>query len=141
MIISEGLAKKLGLYENDSGMLMSVASGIGGQVTVMRTIIDEVQMGGATESFVPAIITSSMSNAFEGLIGMDFMANYSISIGPVGAVKIIESITPLFILIFGITFSNLFPDFFIHEKQQNMLKNILLIITTVIGLFVVRKYA
>jgi len=80
MIISTGLAKKLGLYEKDNGMLMSVARGIGGQVNVMRTIIDEVQIGGATESFVPAIITSSMSNAFEGLIGMDFMGNYSISI-------------------------------------------------------------
>ena len=90
MIISEGLAKKLGLYENDSGMLMSVASGIGGQVAVMRTIIDEVQMGGATESFVPAIITSSMSNAFEGLIGMDFMANYSISIDNVNNFIILQ---------------------------------------------------
>lgn len=90
MIISEGLAKKLGLYENDSGMLMSVASGIGGQVTVMRTIIDKVQMGGATENFVPAIITSSMSNAFEGLIGMDFMANYSISIDNVNNFIILQ---------------------------------------------------
>jgi len=71
-------------------MLMSVASGIGGQVTVMRTIIDEVQMGGATESFVPAIITSSMSNAFEGLIGMDFMANYSISIDNVNNFIILQ---------------------------------------------------
>ena len=90
MIISEGLAKKLGLYENDSGMLMSVASGIGGQVAVMRTIIDKVQMGGATENFVPAIITSSMSNAFEGLIGMDFMANYSISIDNVNNIMILQ---------------------------------------------------
>jgi hypothetical protein len=90
MIISEGLAKKLGLYENDSGMLMSVASGIGGQVAVMRTIIDKVQMGGATENFVPAIITSSMSNAFEGLIGMDFMANYSISIDNVNNFIILQ---------------------------------------------------
>jgi len=90
MIISEGLAKKLGLYENDSGMLMSVASGIGGQVAVMRTIIDKVQMGGATENFVPAIITSSMSNAFEGLIGMDFMANYSISIDNVNNIIILQ---------------------------------------------------
>ncbi|NIP38532.1 MAG: DUF4124 domain-containing protein [Candidatus Dadabacteria bacterium] len=80
MVISEGLAKRLGLYENDSGLLLSVASGIGGQVNVMRTIIDKVAIGGATENFVPTVITSSMSKAFEGLIGMDFMGNYSISI-------------------------------------------------------------
>lgn len=30
MIISQSLAKKLGLYENNSGLLLSVASGIGG---------------------------------------------------------------------------------------------------------------
>jgi len=81
MIISSAMAKRLGLYENDSGMLLSVARGIGGQVAVMRTIIDEVQIGGAKETFVPASITpDSMSKSFEGLIGMDFMGNYSISI-------------------------------------------------------------
>ncbi len=90
MIISEGLAKKLGLYEQGSGMLLSVASGIGGQVTVMRTIVDEFSLGGAKESFVPAVITSSMSDAFEGLIGMDFMGNYSISIDNVNKYIILQ---------------------------------------------------
>lgn len=90
MIISEGLAKKLGLYEQGSGMLLSVASGIGGQVTVMRTIVDEVSIGGAKESFVPAVITSAMSDAFEGLIGMDFMGNYSISIDNVNKYIVLQ---------------------------------------------------
>ncbi len=91
LVISAKLAKILGLYENDSGMLMSFAKGIGGQVTVMRTIIDEIQLGGATESFVPAIITNSMSDSFEGLIGMDFMSKYSISIDNVNHYVILKS--------------------------------------------------
>ena len=80
LVISSKLAKKLGLYENDSGMLLSFAQGIGGQVTVMRTIIDEISLGEATETFVPAIITYPISDSFEGLIGMDFMSKYSINI-------------------------------------------------------------
>lgn len=91
LVISSKLAKKLGLYENDSGMLMSFAKGVGGQVTVMRTIIDEIQLGGATESFVPAIITNSMSDSFEGLIGMDFMSKYSISIDNVNHYLVLKA--------------------------------------------------
>ncbi len=80
MIISDMLANKLGIFEKDDGKLMTIAAGIGGYAPAILTIIDTVQVEGAEDHFIPTIITRSLSNAFEGLIGMDFMANYSIKI-------------------------------------------------------------
>ncbi|MBI4829089.1 MAG: clan AA aspartic protease [Nitrospinae bacterium] len=80
IIISDELAEKLGLFDRDVGMLLSRAGGIGGVVPAKLTIVDTVEVGGARAEFLPTTITDSISNAFEGLVGMDFMANYDISI-------------------------------------------------------------
>ncbi len=80
MLISERLAYKLGLFEQDAGRLLTLAGGIGGVTPAIITVIDTVQVAGATDQFIPTVITASLSSAFDGLIGMDFMANYSITI-------------------------------------------------------------
>ncbi|HEY6288370.1 MAG TPA: aspartyl protease family protein [Nitrospiraceae bacterium] len=92
LLISSTLAKKLGVYENDEGKVATKAGGIGGSVSAVRTFIDRVQVGGAKDSFIPATITPSMSPAWEGLIGMDFMSKYSFKIDSAKQVVVFEEI-------------------------------------------------
>lgn len=80
MIISDSLASRLGIFRGDEGRLMVTASGIGGKTPAVLTIIDSARIGGAEDRFIPTIITSRLSDSFEGLIGMDFLANYSIQV-------------------------------------------------------------
>jgi len=80
MIISSALAEQLGLLEKKKGILLSRAGGIGGTAPAIRTIIDNVELGGARDSFIPTTVIDNMSNRFYGLIGMDFMSKYSIYI-------------------------------------------------------------
>ncbi|MEW6110458.1 MAG: retropepsin-like aspartic protease [Nitrospirota bacterium] len=92
MIISDRLAKKLGIFERDDGMLITYAAGIGGSAPAVLTIIEKVQVDKAEDHFVPTIITQSLSDAFDGLIGLDFMANYSIKIDTIKHVVIFEEL-------------------------------------------------
>ena len=80
ILISGELAERLGLFDRDVGLLFTRTGGIGGSVPAMLTIIDTVEVGGARAEFLPTTITESISGAFEGLVGMDFMANYDINI-------------------------------------------------------------
>ncbi len=80
MIIWSSLAERLGIFRQDEGKLRVMAGGIGGRVPAIRTIIDKVQVSGAEGRFVPTTVTPPISNSFEGLIGMDFMSNYSVEI-------------------------------------------------------------
>lgn len=80
LVISPKLANKLGLFSNDDGKLLTMAGGIGGSVPAVLTIIDTASVAEAKDTFIPATITSSISGSFEGLVGMDFLANFSISI-------------------------------------------------------------
>lgn len=80
MHISEKLAEKLGILDNDEGNLLISIGGIGGTIPAIFTIVDSIRVGRAEDSFIPTTIAPSISTHFEGLIGMDFMANYSIQI-------------------------------------------------------------
>ena len=46
----------------------------------MLAVVDTVSVGEARGEFLPATITEIPSDDFEGLVGMDFLANYKISI-------------------------------------------------------------
>ena len=80
LVISLGLAGQLGLLSERSGTLLIEAAGIGGSALAIRTIVDSVSVRDARSSFVPAVVTSSLSPAFEGLVGLDFLADYTVSI-------------------------------------------------------------
>jgi len=80
LVISPRLAFKLGIFDNDDGKILAQAGGIGGRVPAVITIMESVQIGDAVDHFVPTTITPSISGSFEGLLGMDFMANYSFTI-------------------------------------------------------------
>lgn len=94
LIISPKVAQKLGLFGNDGGMVLTAAGGIGGTVAAMRTFLDTVQVGGAKDTFIPATIMNSVSESFEGLIGMVFMSRYSFKIDSLKQVVIFEEIQP-----------------------------------------------
>ena len=80
MQISYSLAEKLGILEDEDGKLSIMVSGVGGAAPALLTIIDEISVGQAKSHFVPTIISRPISLSFEGLVGMDFMAKYSVQI-------------------------------------------------------------
>jgi hypothetical protein len=77
LMIFPKLANQLGLLRSDEGRIVTQSGGIGGSVPAIRMIIDTVQVGEAIGVLIPATITRSVSPAFEGLIGMDFMSKYA----------------------------------------------------------------
>ena len=90
MIIFDRLANRLGIFEKDDGKLLTYAAGIGGRTPSILTIVDTVQVGRAEDKFIPTEIVASLSDAFDGLIGMDFMANYSLRIDTARRVVVFE---------------------------------------------------
>ena len=94
MLISPKLAEKLGVFRTDEGTLWVRAGGVGGSVPAIRTIIDKVQVGGASDRFIPTTVTPSISGSFEGLIGLDFMSKYSMKIEYGKRVVVFEEIPP-----------------------------------------------
>lgn len=80
LMISPRLASQLGLLNAQDRNLLVMTKGIGGSVPATLAVVDTVRIGDAHAEFLPAIITDIPSKNFEGLIGMDFLANYRISI-------------------------------------------------------------
>jgi hypothetical protein len=91
-LISMGLAEKLDLMDKEHGRLFVSIGGIGGSAVGIRTVINRIEIGGASIDFVPAEITKSISDKFEGLIGMDFMADYSMRVDPKRHVVVFEEL-------------------------------------------------
>jgi hypothetical protein len=91
-VISTSLAKKLGLFDEGQGRLLITASGIGGSVPAVRSIIDTIQVGGAKIEFVPTTIIASVSDAYDGLLGLDFVSNYSVTIDSKRKVVVFEEL-------------------------------------------------
>lgn len=94
-LIGVDLAVKLGVFSRDKGTLFTVAGGIGGQQLAILTILESMSVGGARNDFVPTIVTAGFSSEFDGLIGMDFLANYTISIDTRKQVVVFQETAPL----------------------------------------------
>ena len=90
MHISTGLAEALGLIENKESNLWVTIGGIGGSAPAIFTIMDSIRVGDSEDHFIPTFISQSVSGEFEGLIGMDFMANYEVRIDTKKRVVIFE---------------------------------------------------
>lgn len=80
LVLSDSLANRLGLFDRDGSRLLVLISGIGGQQAAARTIVDKISIGGITEEFIPAHIVADMADAYEGLIGMDILSGYTLTI-------------------------------------------------------------
>jgi hypothetical protein len=94
LMISPRLASRLGLIDERDGNLQVMAGGVGGSVSAMLAIVDRIKVGDTQTEFLPATITRFPSDEFEGLVGMDFMANYRIGIDTENSVLIFEEIPP-----------------------------------------------
>jgi hypothetical protein len=94
MMISYDLADKLGLFHKDNARLVTAVGGIGGTAPGIITIMDTVQMGEAKDYFVPTTISASLSEEFEGLVGMDFMSNYTVQVDIRRKVVVFEELPP-----------------------------------------------
>ena len=94
MHISVNLAAKLGIFDSNEGKLLESTSGIGGSIPAIFTIIDRIQVGELEDQFVPTKVSQPFSNDFEGLVGMDFMANFSIRIDTRKHVVVFEEYPP-----------------------------------------------
>ena len=79
-LITQGLADHLGILEAEDGKLLSRASGIGGSAPALLVVLESLALGPATEQFVPATVTASLSENFEGLLGMDFITTFKVKI-------------------------------------------------------------
>ena len=79
-IIFVPLAKRLGVMDEGANRLMTTAGGIGGRTPALLVILESLSVDEARTEFVPATVTMSLTEAFEGLVGMDFLAGYSVHI-------------------------------------------------------------
>ncbi len=95
MVISVELADRLGVFSRDNGVLFTSAAGIGGETLAIRTIVDSVSIESARSEFVPTTITDRISTEFDGLIGMDFLANHTISIDSRNQMVVFQEVPPL----------------------------------------------
>jgi hypothetical protein len=91
-LISAKVAKELDLFDDENGRLWVTVGGLGGTARAIRTVVNSVQIGGARTTFVPVQVTKSISDAFEGLIGMDIMGNYSMRVEPARRVVVFEEL-------------------------------------------------
>ncbi len=91
-VISPELAKKIGLFDDEQGRLQVMAGGIGGAAPAVRSVVDTIQVGGAKIDFVPVTIITSISTAFEGLLGLDFVSSYNVTIDAKRKVVVFEEL-------------------------------------------------
>ena len=80
LILSTGLAAELGLVDDDSQNMLVLISGIGGTQISARAIVKSLTLGGIEERMIPAYIIPGQSTAYRGLIGMDILSGYSLTI-------------------------------------------------------------
>jgi hypothetical protein len=94
LMISQELASRLGLANEENEGLKILTGGIGGAAPATLAVVDTIKIGDTTAEFFPTTITKIPSRAFEGLVGMDFLANYKISIDINRSVVIFNEIVP-----------------------------------------------
>jgi hypothetical protein len=93
-VISAALADRLDLLNETSAGVWTRAAGIGGSTPAIRTIIDTIRIGDIEQQFFPTTIVPELSNAFEGLIGMDFLSLFVMHVDPARHRLILEDVPP-----------------------------------------------
>ena len=94
MVISVGLAQRLGIFSRNSVTLFTETAGIGGTTLAIKTLVDSVSVETARDEFVPTTVTPPLSDRFEGLIGMDFLANHTMHIDTRKQVVVFQETPP-----------------------------------------------
>jgi hypothetical protein len=94
LMISPELANRMGILGNENDGLKVLTGGIGGTTPANLAVVDTIRVGDAVSEFLPAIITKIPSSEFEGLVGMDFLANYRLSIDANRSVLVFNELPP-----------------------------------------------
>jgi hypothetical protein len=93
-ILFPRLAERLGLLRDGSTKVFTAAGGIGGQALAALVIVDSLSVGDARTEFVPATVTRGISDAFEGLVGMDFLAGYAVQLDTQDHLLVLTELPP-----------------------------------------------
>jgi hypothetical protein len=93
-IISTGLAERLGLLKPNEGRLVTVAQGIGGQTAALVVVLKSLAVDKARTDFVLAKVVSKLSDAFEGVVGMDFVAGYALELDTQHKLLVLKELPP-----------------------------------------------
>ena len=88
-LIAQSLAERLGVLRRDDGVLLTSASGIGGSTPAVLVVLESLGLGEARDEFVPATVTSDLSDNFAGLLGMDFITTFKLRVDTVHQVLIL----------------------------------------------------
>lgn len=83
LILSASLARELDLLSPNTTNLLVLIGGIGGTEVAARTIVDQLSVGPIKEKVIPAHVIADQSDAYRGLIGMDILAGYALTIDSV----------------------------------------------------------
>jgi hypothetical protein len=94
MHITFPLAARIGVLHDGDSHLITQAAGIGGRSAAALVVLDSISVGEARTDFVPATVTEALSDAFEGLVGMDFIAGYAIQIDTQQHVLVLTELPP-----------------------------------------------
>jgi hypothetical protein len=94
LLISPTLADRLGIIGEQEGKLLVMAAGIGGYAPAVLIVVETLSVGEARSEFHPATVTKIPSDDFEGLVGMDFVVNYKISIDSNKNVVVFDELPP-----------------------------------------------
>jgi hypothetical protein len=94
LMISPELATRLGLLNDQKEGLKILTGGIGGTTPATLAVVDTIKVGDAVSEFLPVVISQIPSNEFEGLVGMDFLANYRVSIDANRNVLVFNELPP-----------------------------------------------
>jgi aspartyl protease family protein len=94
-MISRRIASSLALYPTRSGLI----SGIGGRVVAQIVRLDSIKVGDAEVNGMSISIHEiSVNPQFDGLLGMDFLGRFQLSMDPAKSALILsprESATPI----------------------------------------------
>ena len=94
LVITSDLATRLGLIDPDGNNLLVLISGIGGREIAAKAIVDKINIGAITETFIPTHIIRPSSRAYQGLIGMDILSQYSLTIDSANRRLIAKKLPP-----------------------------------------------
>lgn len=94
LVITSDLATRLGLIDPDGNNLLVLISGIGGREIAAKAIVDRINIGTITETFIPTHIIRPSSRAYQGLIGMDILSQYSLTIDSANRRLIAKKLPP-----------------------------------------------
>jgi len=79
-VISFRLARRLGLFQGEEGAFRQLLQTTGGTVPTIIVILDKVEVAGAVNRFVPAMVVPEPSPGVDGLLGMGFLSMFNIQI-------------------------------------------------------------